>query len=55
MTDLCSPWIIWPNTAFSARRQEISENGSFSQEIGAFLLFFLLTAGRSFVENDRLA
>jgi hypothetical protein len=31
----------------------LAENGSFSQEIGTFRLFFLQTAGRSFVENDR--
>jgi hypothetical protein len=41
------------NKAFSERQPEIAENGSFSQEIGTFRLFFLQTEGRSFVENDR--
>ena len=42
-----------PNKAFSERHPEIAEDGSFSQENTAFRRFFLLTAGRSFVENDR--
>jgi hypothetical protein len=42
-----------PNTTFSERQPEIAENGSFSQEIGTFRLFFLQTEGCSYVENDR--
>jgi hypothetical protein len=42
-----------PNKAFSERHPEMNQNASFSRQISTFHRFFISTARRSFVENDR--